>query len=220
LIATANVNIYMLFLIIFVQMSLLDIPPSAFLPDALIQFDYNLFYKINGQWHNSFFDLVLPFVREPTLWVPLYFFLIVFAIINFKQRGVYWVLFFIVNAMLSDMVSSRLIKGNFPRLRPCRDPLLTDTIRFIAEYCPVSSSFTSSHATNHFAAAMFIFITFRKVLSPWWALVFLWAFMISYAQVYVGVHFPIDIICGAILGMILGYIPSKIFKQKFGLLPV
>lgn len=207
-------------LIIFVQMSLLDIPPSAFIPNAIIQFDYTLFHKINGEWHNSFFDLVLPFLREPMFWVPLYFFLAVFVVINFRSKGLYWVLFFIVNAMMSDLISSRLVKENFFRLRPCRDPLISDTVRFIAEYCPVSSSFTSSHATNHFAVAMFIFITFRKVLNPWWALVFLWAFAICYAQVYVGVHFPTDVICGAILGLIIGYIPSIIFKRKIGLLPI
>jgi undecaprenyl-diphosphatase len=85
------------------------------------------------------------------------------------------------------------------------------------KYCPVSSSFTSSHAANHFAAAMFIFTTFRKTISPKWAFLFLWAFAISYAQVYVGVHFPFDIFCGAIAGVILGYIPATIFNKKIGL---
>jgi undecaprenyl-diphosphatase len=84
-------------------------------------------------------------------------------------------------------------------------------------YCPESSSFTSSHAVNHFAAAMFIFTTFRKSLSWKWALLFIWAFLISYAQVYVGVHFPFDVFCGAIVGVILGYIPAKIFNTTIGL---
>jgi len=84
-------------------------------------------------------------------------------------------------------------------------------------YCPQSSSFTSSHAANHFAAAMFIFTTFKKSVSAKWAFLFLWAAMISYAQVYVGVHFPFDIFCGAIVGVILGYIPASIFNKKFGL---
>ena len=83
----------------------------------------------------------------------------------------------------------------------------------------LKSSFTSSHAVNHFAAAMFIFTTFRKAVSPKWAYIFVWAFAISYAQVYVGVHFPFDTICGAIVGVILGYIPAIIFNKKIGLLP-
>ncbi len=195
----------------------MEIQNAAFLPDAIKQFDYNLFARINGQWHNSFFDVFFPFIREPTVWVPFYFFLVIFITINFKSRGWWWVLFFLFNVMLSDYVSSTLIKDNFLRLRPCHDPLLVGHIRILVAYCPVSSSFTSSHAANHFAAAMFIFTTFKKTLSNSWAILFLWALAISYAQVYVGVHFPFDIFCGAIAGVILGYIPAKIFNTQIGL---
>src|SRR5665647_687555 len=104
---------------IFVKMSLLEIQQSLHLPDAVKQVDYNLFFKMNGQWHTSFFDVFLPFIREPFVWLPLYFFLVVFSIINFKVKGFYWVLFFILNVMLSDYVSSTLIKETFFRLRPC-----------------------------------------------------------------------------------------------------
>jgi undecaprenyl-diphosphatase len=202
---------------IFAGMRLLEIYKVMYLPDAIKQFDYNLFSKMNGQWHTPFFDAFLPFIRESYLWIPFYFFLILFTTINFKKKGWYWVLFFILNVMLSDFVSSTLIKDNFIRLRPCHDPFLTAKVRFLVSYCPVSSSFTSSHAVNHFAAAMFIFTTFKKAVSPKWAYLFLWAFAISYAQVYVGVHFPLDIFCGAIVGLILGYIPAKIFNNRIGL---
>jgi undecaprenyl-diphosphatase len=198
-------------------MNLLEIQNASFLPRAIKDFDYSLFAKMNGRWHNSFFDVFFPFIREPTLWVPFYFFLIVFTTLNFKARGWIWVLFFALNGSLSDFVSSHLIKKNFFRLRPCHDPVLFDHLRFLVSYCPGSSSFTSSHAVNHFAAAMFIFTTFRKTISPGWALLFLWAAAISYAQVYVGVHFPFDVFCGAIVGLILGYIPATVFNRKFGL---
>lgn len=198
-------------------MILSDINSSMHIPEALKQMDYKLFSKLNGQWHAPFFDGFIPFIRESYLWLPFYFFLILFVTINFKTKGWYWVLFFLVNAAISDVVSSRLIKEFFFRLRPCQDPVFADKIRFLVSYCPVSSSFTSSHAVNHFAAAMFIFTTFRKTVSPYWAFVFLWAFFISYAQVYVGVHFPMDVICGSIIGMILGYMIAKIFNNKIGL---
>jgi membrane-associated phospholipid phosphatase len=204
-------------MVIFVKMSLLEIQQIMHLPNAIKQFDYNLFSKMNGQWHTSFFDTFFPFIREPFLWIPLYFFLVCFTIINFKIKGFYWVLFFILNVMLSDYVSSTIIKENFFRIRPCHDPFLAGRLRFLVSYCPVSSSFTSSHAVNHFAAAMFIFTTFRKAISPKSAYLFLWAFAISYAQVYVGVHFPFDVFCGAIIGLILGYIPAKIFNNKIAL---
>lgn len=206
-------------MVIFATMNLLDIPPSNFLPDAIRQLDYQLFSKLNGEWHTPFLDNFLPLIREPSVWLPFYFFLIFFAILNFKMKGVFWVLFFIITASLSDFISSTLIKENFVRLRPCRDPSIADSVRFIVSYCPQSSGFTSSHAANHFAAAMFIFTTFRKALSAKWAYVFIWASAICYAQVYVGVHFPFDVFIGALVGMLLGYFPAKIFNNKIGLLP-
>ena len=202
---------------IFAAMTFSEIMPDMYIPQGVKQFDYFLFSKINGEWHNSFFDSVIPFIRESYLWIPFYFFLILFTTINFKIKGWYWVLFFILNAMLSDFVSSTLIKDNFFRLRPCHDPSLADKVRFLVSYCPVSSSFTSSHAANHFAATMFIFTTFKKAVKPLMGFSFFVGIFISYAQVYVGVHFPLDIFCGAIVGLILGYIPAKIFNNRIGL---
>lgn len=198
-------------------MTLLDTKSAMHIPEALKEIDYTLFSKLNGEWHTPFLDGFIPFVRESYLWLPFYFFLILFTTINFKIKGWFWVLFFLINATVSDVVSSRLIKEFFFRLRPCQDPWFAGKVRFLVSYCPYSSSFTSSHAVNHFAAAMFIFTTFRKTVSSYWAFVFLWAFCISYAQVYVGVHFPLDVICGAIIGLIAGYTIAKIFNNKIGL---
>ncbi len=132
-------------------MILTDMNTAMHIPGALKQLDYSLFSKLNGQWHNVFLDEFIPFVRESYLWIPFYFFLILFAAINFKIKGWYWALFFILNASVSDIVSSRLIKENFLRLRPCSDPIIAHSVRFLVSYCPSSSSFTSSHAVNHFA---------------------------------------------------------------------
>lgn len=179
--------------------------------------DYKLFYKVNGEWHNSFFDLFFPFVREPLFWVPFYFFLLLFTTINFKKYGWLWALFFLITAGLSDFISSTIIKGSFYRLRPCRDPAIADHVRFLVQNCGLNSSFTSSHAVNHFAAAMFIFATFKNIFGKWTGLVFLWALLPCYAQVYVGIHFPFDIIGGAIAGMIIGYFVAFIYNKKIGL---
>jgi undecaprenyl-diphosphatase len=202
---------------IFAAMTFSEIMPEMYIPQGVKNLDYFLFSKLNGEWHNSFFDRAIPFIRESYLWLPFYFFLVLFTTINFKINGWYWVLFFILNAMLSDFVSSTLIKDTLFRVRPCHDLSLAGKVRFLVSYCPVSSGFTSSHAANHFAATMFIYRTFKKAVSPHWVYLFLWAFFISYAQVYVGVHFPLDILCGAIVGLILGYITAKIFNNRIGL---
>lgn len=174
--------------------------------ERLKGFDYAVFSKINGEWHNPFLDEVFPFTRESIFWAPFYFFLVLLVTINFKKYGWWWVLFLILNVVLTDFVSSTLIKENIFHLRPCHDPRVADHLRFLVKYCPESSGFTSSHAANHFAAAMFIFATLKqKVNRGWLAFIFLWAFIPSYAQVYVGVHFPTDIIGGIIVGLLTGY---------------
>jgi len=199
-------------------MNSISILASASFIENIKAFDYWLFSKVNGEWHTPFLDNVLPFCREAIFWLPFYLFLVLFVAVNYKGKGLYWIIFFILTAAVSDLLSSSVIKEYFFRVRPCHDLLLADKIRFIAAYCPQSSSFTSSHAVNHFALSMFIFMTFRKTISNRWVLIFAWAAIICYAQVYVGVHFPLDVFGGGIVGSLIGYLTSLIFNKKIGLL--
>ena len=82
---------------IFAAMTFSEIMPDMYIPQGVKQVDYFLFSKMNGEWHNAFLDSVIPFIRESYLWIPFYFFLILFTTINFKIKGWYWVLFFILN---------------------------------------------------------------------------------------------------------------------------
>ena len=194
---------------------LLQAGQSASVFEKINDFDHKIFSKINGEWHNSFFDAFFPFTRESLFWAPLYFFLALFVIINYKKYGWLWVLFLVLNVAVSDYVNSSLIKEIFFRLRPCRDPAVADHLRFLVKYCPGSSGFTSSHAANHFAAAMFIFTTLKRQVgvNKWLSLIFLWALIPCYAQLYVGVHFPTDILGGIFAGVILGYLMAYVFNR-------
>ena len=189
----------------------------AFL-NPLFQFDHWLFHKINQVWINSFFDLALPFARLQEFWYPFYLFLLVFSLYNYGIKGCWWSVTLIMTVVISDLASSSLMKSLIFRLRPCRNPDIIDQVRVLVNYCPSNSSFTSSHACNHFAAAWFIFITLNQTGSWRW-LLFVWAFVICYAQVYVGVHYPLDITGGAILGTAIGYGMSVFFGKQFGTLP-
>jgi membrane-associated phospholipid phosphatase len=176
-----------------------------------------LIKHINQDWGNPVFDYILPFMRETGFWLPLYFFLCIFVVINFGSRGLWWILGFLLTAAIADIVSSHLIKEFVIRTRPCQDPIVGPQLRFFINYCPGSSSFTSSHATSHFAQGMFFYMTLRSVFK--WAWIFLvWAFVISYTQVYVGVHYPFDVLCGAIVGCGIGFIISKLHLKQAGLL--
>jgi len=183
----------------------------------IMNLDHQLFKLINVDGSSDFLNAVLPFLREAQFWLPFYLFLLVFATLNFDIKGWWWCLAFLLTAALCDLVSSQLIKENIFRLRPCRDPLMIPDIIIRAKYCPKSSSFTSSHATTHFGLSMFIYKTFRR-LSKWWAMIFVWAVAICYTQVYVGVHYPFDVMAGGLIGCILGIMMAYVFTKQIGLI--
>lgn len=180
-------------------------------------FDEWLLVKINNDWGNSYFDRLLPLFRETIFWYPLYLFVFMWVIMKFRIQGLWWVAGLLLTAALSDILSSQVIKVLIFRTRPCQDAEVGNMIRFIINYCPKSSSFTSSHATTHFGQAMFYFITLRHV-GKWWILAFGWAFAIVYTQVYVGVHYPSDVTFGALLGFLIGWITGKLFIKQTGML--
>jgi undecaprenyl-diphosphatase len=172
---------------------------------------------INTTWRLDVLDTATPFIRDTQFWYPFYLFLLLFVVYNFGAKGWWWVLAVLLTAALADILSSQIIKEQVQRLRPCRDPAVAHTIRFFVNYCPKSSSFTSSHATSHFAQAMFFFQTFRA-FRPWTYLFFVWAFLIAYSQVYVAVHYPLDVFCGGLIGLLLGGGMAKMYHKRAGFL--
>lgn len=186
----------------------------------LIDFDEYLFGLVNQKASNSFFDLIMPFIRQPLFWLPLYFFIILFAIYNFPKKAAIWIGCMLLTVGITDSISSRVFKPLFGRLRPCNNPELADSIRLLVDHCGQNGSFTSSHATNHFGIAVFIFITLEKVWGKINYLFILWAAVICFAQVYVGVHFPFDVLGGAILGSVIGFAIGKYFNDKMGCIEI
>lgn len=179
--------------------------------DNLITWDKKLFTYINGKWINSFFDTILPFLRESIFWAPLYLFLLILALQNFGKAKWYWIGGFLLTFALTDSITSRFIKNVFQRVRPCNDPLMADHVRLLLKYCGSGYSFVSTHAANHFAIAMFVFLT-CKTYHKWFVLFFVWAFAIAYSQVYVGVHYPLDVFGGACVGLFLGWMTASLYK--------
>jgi len=207
-------------LLFFIFVTMIFDPGSGLLTfwQRIQPFDTWLITHINQDWGSSTLDTILPFMRETLFWIPLYLFLVLFTTINFKIKGLWWVLGVVLTAALADIVSSQFIKQTIMRVRPCQDPSVASQLRFFINYCPRSSSFTSSHACSHFAQAMFFFLTLRNIWGKWTGLFFAWAFIIAYTQVYVGVHYPFDVFCGAILGCGIGFATGKLFNNKIGIL--
>jgi membrane-associated phospholipid phosphatase len=178
--------------------------------EYLVNLDSTLFQLVNGQWHNGWLDEIAPLWRNRLFWIPLYLALAVYAVHKFRWRGVYFLISLSITAGLSDQISSKIIKPAVERLRPCKDPAMEGKVRLLVP-CGGAYSFTSSHATNHFAAATFIFFTlgvFHKSSRwIWW----IWAGSIAWCQVYVGVHYPGDVLAGSLLGIAIGFITSRIY---------
>jgi len=183
----------------------------------LIKWDKRLFLQINTQWTNSFLDSVFPLWRDQTTWYYLYYALLAFLIIKFRWKCWVWVLFAIITISLTDIISSHLFKEWFDRLRPCREPELAGRVRLLLGSCPNGQSFTSSHAANHFGMAVFFFLTLKQYFKKWALLFFVWAASISYAQIYVGVHYPLDVIGGTITGCLIGWMTTSVFLKKIGM---
>ncbi|WP_256012416.1 phosphatase PAP2 family protein [Desertivirga xinjiangensis] len=178
--------------------------------EQLINFDHQLFKAINVGLTNPFFDWLMPLLRNRYFWAPLYFFLIIFLIRNYKKAGVICILFLLITFGIADYVSASVIKPSIERLRPCNEPgFNTEIIARVV--CGSGFSFPSTHATNHFAIAMFLSVVFSRRWKWIWLVSFLWAFSIIFAQVYVGVHFPVDVTCGALLGCLVGYLTATVF---------
>lgn len=175
--------------------------------DWFIQLDHQVFFAINDGMSNGYFDAILPWCRVPLIWTPFYLFVLVFAYSNFNRRKfVIFLLGLLLTVGLADTISSKLIKKTVCRERPCHNALISDHVHLRIERCGGGYSFTSSHATNHFAVAMFLgvfFAPFTRFARP---LLLFWAALIAFSQVYVGVHFPLDVVCGATIGAIIGWL--------------
>lgn len=178
-------------------------------------FDNYLFLKINTVWTSPFLDAIIPWWRDKNTWIPLYLFLLLFIFWNFGKKAIPWVIFLLATVAVTDQISSHFLKEYFDRVRPCNDVVMRLKERFLVGYRPQSGSFPSSHASNHFAVGLFCFITLKKYFGKWVWLFIFWAATISYGQIYVGVHYPTDIIGGAILGSLIGWGVYAVFHKYF-----
>ena len=175
--------------------------------ETLVNLDETLFQWINSDLSNSFFDSILVLFRHKMFWVPMYLFLVLFVAMNFVKEK--WLIFTLIGLTVftSDTISSKLIKKSVERIRPCHIVELNPVSRVP---CSSGYSFTSSHATNHFAIGLFFFGLFSFTKWRWFFIA--WAGVISFSQVYVGVHYPLDVISGAIIGSLIGISIFGLYK--------
>lgn len=174
--------------------------------------DISLFNYINQGLSSELLDAILVPIRYEKFWIPFYVFVLGVLIFNIDKYR--WFSIFIILATIgsADIVSSHIIKPLVERPRPCHDNSNMENV-ILRVRCGSGYSFTSSHATNHFTTATILFLVFGGRRKKWMYLLFIWAGAISVAQVYVGVHYPIDIFCGTLLGISIGTLGYYFYKK-------
>ncbi len=183
--------------------------------ETIIQLDQHFFIWIQQHCHTSFMDVMMPWMRNKYSWFPLYFFIIAILMLKYKWAGARIIFVAIMCVVISDTLSSHVMKPSFQRLRPCEEPSVAAQFIPSIECGHRGFSFTSSHAANHFSLAMAIALFFYR-RNKWWLLpAIAWAGAISVAQVYVGVHYPLDIVGGALIGISVAFGAHWIIKHYF-----
>ena len=184
--------------------------------DELLKYDTQLFQFLNGLGNPSW-DSFWLVVTEKWSSIPLYIVMLYLAYRHFgiKKTGLIMVTVALM-IVASDQLSNAF-KFGFERLRPCKVADLQETIRFVAKRCGPFGYF-SAHASNSMAAAVFLGLLFRKQYKYLPFLLLAWAIITAYSRIYLGVHYPLDIITGMFFGGILGwtfFLLQRWFANKF-----
>jgi undecaprenyl-diphosphatase len=173
----------------------------------LERLDQQLFLFLNS-FHSPFWDQVMYTVSGKIIWIPLYISILIFIGIKYKRKFIIIILFIILAATLADQTSV-LFKNLFERLRPCHEPSLEGLIHLVNGECGGKYSFVSSHATNSFDVALISLLFIKR---RWFTLsIIIWALVIGYSRIYLGVHYPGDVICGSVLGALIGWSIYKLY---------
>lgn len=174
--------------------------------------DTKVFLWLNGL-HTGWLDTVMVSVTETWPWIPLFGLLLYMAFKQYGRRGWWIVLGVAVVVLCSDQLSAHVCKPLFHRLRPCFNPDLDGLVHLPKGLPGGKYGFVSSHAANTFAVATFLTGALRMLYKSigWW--LYAWAFISSYSRIYIGMHYPGDIVAGAVLGILIGWMVWRLLEN-------
>jgi len=178
--------------------------------EKIINLDTELFLYLN-KINSPFFDNMMWHISGKFEWMPLYFLIIYFIFKKFKKQGFLVLLFLIIAVAIADLISVHLFKNVFERLRPCHNSEIEMIVHTVNGYCGGKYGFVSSHAANTFSLASFTVLLFKNKFYS--IAILFWASTVCYSRIYLGVHYPLDIIGGIIIGIISGLLLFLLLVQ-------
>ncbi|MEO8254414.1 MAG: phosphatase PAP2 family protein [Flavobacterium sp.] len=176
--------------------------------EKLLSLDVQLFVYLNGLGSETYDGLWL-FITKQANWTP--FFLVLLYII-YKKLGAKQSLYVIVSIAILILITDQftnLVKYSVQRLRPCNNPEINSFIRIVQSRS--SFSFFSGHASNTMASAVFLFLLIKPYFK-YAFLLFLWPLIFAYSRIYLGLHYPLDILCGYLFGIMTGLFVYKMYQ--------
>lgn len=177
--------------------------------EYLDKIDRSIFLFLNGI-HSPFWDKVMFWISGDTSWIFLYIIMLIGLAVKYRWKMIFIVIAISLTITASDQFSVHFFKEVFERLRPCHNLEISELVHLVNNHCGGKFGFVSSHAANTFALAMLTSGLFRNKYFTWF--IFMWAAIVSYSRIYLGVHYPGDIIGGALLGVFIGWLMLFLFN--------
>ncbi len=178
--------------------------------DTLKIWDTDLFLFLNGL-HSNFFDGFMFAVSAKFTWIPLYVALLYVLIKNKKKESIWLILALVLCVVVADQISSGIIKNAVQRLRPSHDGNLEGLVHLVRGHKSGRYGFVSSHASNTFGLAVLTSLFFKN--KTYTTIILFWAILVSYSRIYLGVHYPLDIMGGATVGVVVAFVSYFTIKN-------
>ncbi len=175
--------------------------------EQLKAWDEQLLIFLN-QFHSPAFDSIAFYLTKTEFWIPLYAYLLYLIFRDQKKEGWFAVAGIVLSIIITDQITAGFMKPYFERLRPSHEPALEGIVHLVNNYRGGLYGFASSHAANTTGIAVLVFLLLRPKYPLAWT-IFFWAAIMSYTRIYLGVHYPGDILAGALVGMGAGYLAFR-----------
>ncbi len=180
--------------------------------ETIEQIDQSLLLTLNS-CHSPFFDTFFWWISNKYIWIPLYLFITILIVRKYKKQSWIIILSAILVVILTDQISVHFFKNVFMRYRPSHNLDIGGVVHIINNYRGGLYGFVSSHAANSFGIAVFSALFLKN--KWYWLFILLWAMLVSYSRIYLGVHYPLDLLCGGAIGTSIAFIVYKLMSLVY-----